>query len=199
MGNKLLTIDHLRNVNGLHNIPKRFTVHQNICLDYKLSDDILIDGVFDFDIFLPKYGVNLQRPYVWENYQASEFLISILLEKPISDFVLIKHIDDRKRLEQTTKYLVIDGKQRLLTIKKFLLGEIQLEIGNEKYSFNDLDSDLKTFFLRRLGYMTATVYYSYFDMPITDDMKITLFNFYNFAGTPQTVEHKQMLQKLLEK
>lgn len=198
MENKLLTIDHLRNVNGLHNIPKSFTVHQNICLDYRLSNDILIDGLFDFDIFLPKYGVNLQRPYVWENYQAGEFLISILLEKPISDFVLIKHVDDRKRLEQTTKYLVIDGKQRLLTIKKFLLGEIQLEIGNEKYSFNDLDSDLKTFFLRRLGYLTATVYYSYFDTPMTDDMKITLFNFYNFSGTPQTVEHKQMLQNLLK-
>ena len=31
-----------------------------------------------------------------------------------------------------------------------------------------------------------------------DDMKIILFNFYNFAGTPQTEEHKEKLQNLLK-
>ena len=44
----------------------------------------------------------------------------------------------------------------------------------------------------------ATVYYSYDDNPITDDMKIILFNYYNFSGTPQTEEHKNMLKNLIK-
>jgi hypothetical protein len=47
--------------------------------------------------------------------------------------------------------------------------------------------------------MNATVYYSYFMAPVTDDMKIKLFNFYNFSGTPQTEEHKEKLERLLKK
>ena len=45
--------------------------------------------------------------------------------------------------------------------------------------------------------MTATVYYSYWDCEVNDDMKIILFNYYNFAGTPQTEEHKNKLQSLI--
>lgn len=192
----MLTIDYLQRHEGLHIIPKNFTVQRGVSLDYRMNQDLLKDDIFDFNVHLEKYGVDLQRPYVWEHYQANDFLISILLEKPLSDIVIIKHIDDRK--DYKCKILVIDGKQRLLTIKKFLLGEISLKVGNCFYNIYDLSEDLRLRFNRLIGYMTATVYYSYFDMPITDDMKIALFNFYNFSGTPQTVEHKEMLQNLLK-
>lgn len=33
------------------------------------------------------------------------------------------------------------------------------------------------------------------DDNLTDDDKIRLFNFYNFSGTPQTKEHKNMLKE----
>lgn len=193
----MLTLDYLQRHEGLYNIPKKFTVQRGVSLDYRINQDLLKDDIFDFDVHLEKYGVDLQRPYVWEHYQANDFLISIMLEKPLSDVVVIKHIDDRKEYKQ--RIFVIDGKQRLLTIRKFLLGEISIEVGHCLYNIGDLSEDLRLLFKRRIGYMTATVYYSYFDMPITDDMKIALFNFYNFSGTPQTVEHKEMLQKLLEK
>ena len=195
----MLTLDYLQlqRQEGLCIIPKNFTVQRGVSLDYRMNQDLLKDGIFDFNVHLEKYGVDLQRPYVWEHYQANDFLISILLEKPLSDIVIIKHIDDRK--DYKCKILVIDGKQRLLTIKKFLLGEISLKVGNCLYNIYDLSEDLRLRFNRLIGYMTATVYYSYFDMPITDDMKIALFNFYNFSGTPQTVEHKEMLHKLLNK
>ena len=53
------------------------------------------------------------------------------------------------------------------------------------------------FFKSRVNGMIATVYYSYNDNPVTDDMKIVLFNYYNFAGAPQTEDHKNKLQSLL--
>lgn len=193
----MLTLDYLQRYEGLYSIPKKFTVHRGVSLDYRINEDLLRDDIFDFDVHLEKYGVDLQRPYVWEHYQANDFLISIMLEKPLSDVVVIKHIYDRNEYKE--RIFVIDGKQRLLTIRKFLLGEISIEVGHCLYNIYDLSEDLRLLFQRRIGYMTATVYYSYFDMPITDDMKIALFNFYNFSGTPQTVEHKEMLQKLLEK
>lgn len=193
----MLTLDYLQKHEGLYSIPKKFTVQRGVSLDYRINEDLLRDDIFDFDVHLEKYGVDLQRPYVWEHYQANDFLISIILEKPLSDVVVIKHIHDRKEYKE--RIFVIDGKQRLLTIRKFLLGEISIEVGHCLYNIYDLSEDLRLLFQRRIGYMTATVYYSYFDMPITDDMKIALFNFYNFSGTPQTVEHKEMLQKLLDR
>jgi hypothetical protein len=49
-----------------------------------------------------------------------------------------------------------------------------------------------------VNYLTAVVYYTYEDIPASDELKIKLFNFYNFAGTPQTDEHKKKLQSLLK-
>lgn len=192
-----LSLQKLQIYEGLYNIPKCFTVQKHVSLDYKITQDLLKDDIFDFDVYLKKYGVNLQRPYVWEHYQANDFLISVLLEKPINDIVVIKHTDDRRANDFKTKILVIDGKQRLLTIKKFLLGEICLEVNGISYYIKDLSEGLRLLFYRRISYLTATIYYSYFDMEITDDMKIAIFNFYNFSGTPQTAEHKNMLHNLL--
>ena len=187
----------LQKYEGLFIMPKCFTVQTHVSLDYRMSQDLVKDDVFDFDVYLVKYGINLQRPYVWEHYQANDFLISILLEKPISDIVVIKHIDDREPNNSKTKILVIDGKQRLLTIRKFLLGDMYLEVNGVHYYIKDLSEDLRLLFYRRISYLTATVYYSYFNMAITDNMKIALFNFYNFSGTPQTAEHKNMLHNLI--
>lgn len=44
----------------------------------------------------------------------------------------------------------------------------------------------------------ANVYYSYPDCKVTDEMLVILFNFYNFAGTPQAENHKEKLQSLLK-
>ena len=96
-------------------------------------------------------------------------------------------------------YYIIDGKQRLTTIHKFMNNEFPVEIGSEKYFYKDFDDELKTYFDRNLDYgIEAIFYYSYPDNPITDDEKIQIFNFYNFTGTPQAEEHKIKLQNLLK-
>lgn len=201
----MLTVDKVKQAIGLYNIPKYIHVNQHICFDFRLFDALVQpnhdgpgrDYNYDFDVFLPKYGVNLQRPYVWELYQQKEFIISLLQEKPLDNIVLIHHNSDRKR--ENTIVHVIDGKQRLMTIQKFGRNEFPITIDGRDYYFKDFDHDLQRFLESRVNYMTGTVYYSYDDTPLTDDMKIILFNFYNFAGTPQTEGHKKRLEGLLKK
>ena len=175
-------------------------VHCNkgVVLDPFLINNLVDDRPrkqYDFDIYLPKYGVNLQRPYVWEDYQQSEYIISILQERPLDNIIVIQHEPDEGKIVMQ----IVDGKQRLTTIQKFLLGEISVTINNKKVWWSDFDEDAKRYFKSRLSCITAVVYYTYDDDNLTDDDKIRLFNFYNFAGTPQTEEHKNMLKGFLNK
>lgn len=190
------TVDDIKDINSeLLNI----NVHCNkgVILDPYLINNLT--GVnprkeYDFEIYLPKYGVNLQRPYVWKDYQQSEYIISILQERPLENVIVIQHEpDEGPRVMQ-----IVDGKQRLTTIQKFLLGEIPVTINNKKVWWSDFDEDAKRYFKSRLLSITAVVYYTYDDDNLTDDNKIRLFNFYNFSGTPQTEEHKNTLKKLLK-
>lgn len=200
----MLTVDKIKEISGMYNIPKSIHINKHLTFDYRLFKALTNpdyednkDYRYDFDVYLPTYGVNLQRPYVWELCQQREFILSILQEKPIDEMVIISHNSDSKRRE-TTHY-VIDGKQRLLTVKKFANNEFSIIVGEKEYYFKDFDDDLKLYFTSRVNGFVATVYYSYDDNPITDDMKIILFNYYNFSGTPQTEEHKNMLKNLIKK
>ena len=199
----MLTIKEIELAEGIYNIPKNIHINKDILLDWRLFDALVnpdYDGnrdyKYDFDVFLPKYGINLQRPYVWEHYQQNEFILSILLEKPIESFVVIQYHEGEDRGDVTN--YVIDGKQRLMTIQKFGKNEFPIIVDGKEYYFKDFDKDLQRFFESRVNYLTAVVYYTYEDIPASDELKIKLFNFYNFAGTPQTDEHKKKLQSLLK-
>lgn len=200
----MVTLENVRELNDLHNLPKDIHVNKNVLLDYRLTDALKETGKnprnrkYDFDVFLPKYGINLQRPYVWEHYQQSEFIFSILFEKPLEPVVIVQHTFNYDVRSESVNY-VIDGKQRLMTIQKFLRNEFSININGQDCYFKDFDDKLQWFFESRANSMTALIYYSYPDVPVTDDMKIYLFNFYNFSGTPQTEEHKNKLQSLIKK
>ena len=197
----MITLNEIRQINDLHNLPKSNIVNSNIILDCRLAKSLKSTEPdqrhrsYDFDVYLEKYKMNLQRDYVWEHCQQNEFIFSILLEKSLEPVVVVQH--DYEFCENTVIY-VIDGKQRLTTIQKFLRNEFPVIINNREYYYNDFDTELQHFFESRVNCITATVYYSCPDIPITDDMKIYLFNFYNFSGTPQTEEHKNKLQSLLK-
>ncbi len=187
--------DDIKNINSeLLNIKAH--CNKGIVLDpYLINNltDVKQRKKYDFEIYLPKYGVNLQRPYVWEGYQQSEYIISILQERPLENVIAIQHESNEGKITMQ----IVDGKQRLTTIQKFLLGEIPVTINNKKVWWDDFDEDAKRYFKSRLSHITAVVYYTYEDDNLTDDDKIRLFNFYNFAGTPQTEEHKNMLKGFL--
>ena len=198
----MLTIKDLEYCNNIHNIPKSVHVNKGICFDHRLLEALDAptdkDYTYDFDVYLPTYGINLQRDYVWESWQQNEFILSILLEKPLEPVILIHHSENGTLDRESAINYVIDGKQRPMTIQKFLHNEFPITVNGKKYYWKDFDERLKMFFKSRVASLTATVYYSYGDTPITDDMKIILFNYYNFAGTPQAEEHKNKLQNLIK-
>lgn len=200
----MISIEEIRKLNDLHNLPKNIHVNKDILLDFRLVEALKNferderNRRYDFDVYLEKYGINLQREYVWEHYQQEEYIFSILFEKPLESVIVIQHTLDYKNRSNTITY-VIDGKQRLITIQKFLRNEFTISVNGKEVYYKDFDKKLRFFFDSRVNYLTATVYYSYPDIPVTDDMKICLFNFYNFSGTQQTEEHKNKLQKLLMK
>ena len=138
------TADDIKNINSeLLNI--KVHCNKGIVLDPYLINNLVDDRPrkkYDFDIYLPKYGVNLQRPYVWEDYQQSEYIISILQERPLDNIIVIQYEPE----EGPITMQIVDGKQRLTTIQKFLLGEIPVTINNKKVWWYDFDEDAKRYF-----------------------------------------------------
>lgn len=143
---------------------------------------------WDFDIYLPKFGFNLQRPYVWTLLQQQELIWSMILGRTIPPVVVISH--------EFKKFEVIDGKQRILTIKRFLNNEFPIIIDGEEVFYKDLGDDVK-YQISARNSLEGEIYYSYDDEKITDEQKIALFNFYNFAGTPQEEVHREKLLNAL--
>lgn len=83
--------------------------------DYKfttMGGDIqirqLVQQITEGDIEIP----NIQRKYVWSNNTASRFIESALLDLPLPSIFLCRQTNG--------KYLIIDGLQRLTTLKYFL-------------------------------------------------------------------------------
>lgn len=149
----------------------------------------------DTDVHLEKYDYNLQRPYVWTLLQQQELIWSIFMERPIPPFVFIQHSNENDMLGKTTM-MVIDGKQRLTTIFRFIDGEFPIVVDGEEVFFKDLDDIAQN--RLNLYSINAQIYYSYSNDPITDDEKIIIFNHYNFAGTQQEEIHKNKLAGFLK-
>ncbi len=83
--------------------------------DYKfttMGGDIqirqLVQQLNEDDIEIP----NIQRKYVWSNIIASKFIESALLDLPLPSIFLCK--------QKNGKFLIIDGLQRLTSLKMFL-------------------------------------------------------------------------------
>lgn len=146
----------------------------------------------DFDVYLPKYKMNLQRPYVWNLQQQQELIWSILYERAIPPIVIISHENE----DGSHTFQVIDGKQRLMTIKRFMENRFPIVFNGSEVYYKDLDSYAVHLLNNRSSFLMEC-WYSYYDSPITDDEKIIIFNYYNFAGTPQEVSHKQTLQNIV--
>ena len=150
----------------------------------------------DMDVYLEKYDYNLQRPFVWTLLQQQELIWSIFMGRPIPPFVFIHHTSSRMNDNESVTMQIIDGKQRLTTIFRYMDNEFPIIVDGEEVFFKDLDKRAQ----HRIDFfdMRAQIYYSYKENPITDDEKIIIFNHYNFAGTPQEEEHKNKLHSFLD-
>jgi len=152
-----------------------------------ISFEDILDWEFDFDIFLPTYGKNLQRPLVWTQEQKSEFLISCLkwITSWMTPFCLIEDRDNWKKAE------VIDWKQRLSTLIWFLKWEIFIDINGNKYFWNDLSKECK--YRISWHWIKSNIWFAYDWW--TDDDKLNWFKQVNFAGTPQDKDYMNSFTK----
>ena len=116
------------------------TEHEVIPFRYEMTSygadypvDSLVKRLRNGNIFVPPF----QRRYVWNKFEASKFIESLLLGLPIPGIFLSKE-------SENNKLLIVDGQQRLLTLlyfydKKFKDGsdfrlvEVQEDLEGKNY------------------------------------------------------------------
>src|SRR6266852_3044299 len=88
--------------------------------------DSIVKRVEAEDIVVPRFGrqpteeskiVGFQREYVWPRPKADRFIESLLLGLPVPGIFLVK--------EATGRLLVLDGHQRLYTLRAYYQGVIK--------------------------------------------------------------------------
>jgi len=145
--------------------------------------DYPVDGIISRlnkgSIFVPPF----QRRYVWNKFEASKFIESLLLGLPVPGIFLSKETE-------TKTLLIVDGQQRLLSLKYFYnnefkdgteFGLVGVQADLEGKSYEDLDETDKN----RLNdsIIHATVVKQ--DEPEDDDSSVyQLFERINSGGRP---------------
>ena len=94
----MLTVEQMKSCSELHSLRKDLMRQKSPVLFYYRLGRALAgfpmgdrDKRFDTDVYLEKYKMNLQRPYVWTYPQQNAFIQSILYEKLITPIVVIAH------------------------------------------------------------------------------------------------------------
>lgn len=153
-----------------------------------ISSDVSIEfwfGAFEKDMII--LDAPYQREYVWTEKEQQAFLMSVIQGLPLSVISVVKNYDHNGR----TKYEVVDGRQRLTTLKMFFEGKISLNLDGEKVLFPELSMSDQLYFLQfsltRLELEKAS-----------EKEKIEYFLRLNFGGVPQEEAHRQKVEKMLE-
>lgn len=81
-------------------------------------EDILGDEKFDVDIKCQRQADQ------WDKAKKSQFILSILIGKDLSEIIVYKKPDGN--------YAVIDGKQRITTLRGFLHNDFTLKLGSKE-------------------------------------------------------------------
>jgi len=152
----------------------------------------------DWDVYLPKYGRNLQRPFVWSNKQKAELIKSILRDIEIAPLTIIQVRD--RRAEHPLVWQIIDGKQRFSTILSYLRGEFPIKVEGEYFYYNNLPDELQKkikWFDVRAYVVHHNIYHNANDVSdktrlretVTDEDRIELYLYINYAGVPQDEQY----------
>ena len=131
-----------------------------------------------------------QRDYVWTEKEQQEFFKSLLSGYPVGHISLAEIDFDEN---SSYSYEVVDGKQRLTTLKLFLSNEIPIIIDNEKYFYSDLTKQEQRHFTGHL--LPAIILID----SKNEKEKLNFFYDLNFSGVPQSEEHKLKIEDLINK
>lgn len=135
------------------------------------------------------FGAEYQREYVWGHDEQQTFLRVLISGFPIGSVALAKASDwdscDGPYIE------VVDGKQRLTTLKMFINNEIPIVIGDEEIYWFELSRAEQLSFGRPV--LSAVILDD-----ATEKDRIDYFVAVNFTGVPQSEAHRQQVLKLRE-
>lgn len=154
---------------------------------------MVMNGKINFDHIV-------QRSYVWERSRKSALIESMIIGYPVPP-VFAKRIDNGTGHRGSNTYYIMDGKQRLSTIKEYLNDEFALteltpvsymddEIGEEctvdisEKKFSELPEALQNYL------NTVTVSVTYFDS-LTKEEERELFKRLN-AGKPLSTKSRML-------
>lgn len=170
----------------LADLGKAFGVHttkRTQELESFLDSSLREGDYFDFDVFLPTVGRNLQRGLVWTLEQKRSFITNLFQEIPVLPVTLYQDctVGDggyNKAIK------VIDGKQRITTVRGFVNNEFSLVLEEGEFLFSELPKALQTRFLRRIDLQVYVYTATQERECLSDEYLVYWFNMIN-AGTPQ--------------
>lgn len=135
------------------------------------------------------FNEEYQRPYVWGDKERMEFMDSLFDGKPIGVITIIV-LDESKPTEWLE---VVDGRQRLTTLKMFFNNEFSYK----GYYWNDL-CEIEKRRIKSINFSVSNLEMVNGDN-VPDKIKIEAFHSVNFSGVPQSEEHKKFIESVLEK
>lgn len=139
--------------------------------------------------FNPEY----QREYVWTEKEQQQLLHSIFNGLPFLEVsVVYNHKGPKSEFCE-----VVDARQRLTTIFKFIDGEIGFILpSGQKVFYSDLSKMQRSTILS--SKVTELELSSWDESkPVTLKQKIEYFYAVNFYGMPQSEEHKKKIEDML--
>lgn len=109
--------------------------HENIQFRYEITSygadypvDSLVKRLKSRAIFVPPF----QRRYVWDIYEASKFVESLILGLPVPGIFLSKE-------SESNNLLIVDGQQRLLTLLYFYTNDFR----GDEFRLTSVQKDLE--------------------------------------------------------
>ena len=164
--------NRIREANQYHTVSSNYTVDCYVSW--------LERGCIDLN---PVY----QRELVWETENKRMFVENLIAELPVGSICLA-----RVRDEAENRFIeVVDGKQRLSAIFDFMNNEFNVAVGNQMVYWDDLTIAEKRVF-ENLPLSAVTLH----DSTMLERMEY--FYRINFAGVPQSEEHRQYVVALIQ-
>lgn len=131
-----------------------------------------------------------QREYVWTQKEQDNYLLTLLAGYPTGVICIAEDTDSNYK---ETKWMeVVDGRQRITTLKLFFDGEIGFPMPDGSRLFYPEFTPTESRIFRNTGIDMLTM------KNATEKDKLNFFYRVNFGGVPQSEEHKSRIMEMMK-